>query len=329
MSTSQLLRRVIAMDRRELWFRAVTAGRREAARVAYLARRPQWRRTALARALHPDDRSLRDTFAALRRSDWTGAHDALMRHFATRPARFILDPASRVERTALIVRQHPEAVAEAAARADRIVAGQFDLLGYRNLSFSNGSRRSEIDWHLDPVNQRRAASDYWSRISVSRRLVRRPQGRLGTESAPVMAAAWPRLLVDRRPSLPRGLHHAVRWLDAQQPAAPRDELGQHAGTGVSLPVLDLGAALFFRDRRTARRRNARRGLSISCLGSTVSSRRSSATCRPTSARTRISLERRWRSMSRDERCQNCAGPRDGKRRGRAVLIAQISQADAR
>ena len=215
MSTTQLLRRVIAMDRRELWFRAVTAGRREAAHVAYLARRPQWRRTALAGALRPDHRSLQDAFAGLRRGDWMGAHDALMRHFATRPARFILDPASRVERTALIVRQHPQAVAEAAARADRIVAGQFDLLGYRNLSFSNGSRRSEIDWHFDPVNQRRAAADYWSRISVSRRLVRRPQGGLGTESTSVMAAAWPRLLVDRRPSLPRRLHHAVRWLDAQ------------------------------------------------------------------------------------------------------------------
>jgi hypothetical protein len=165
MSTSQLLRRVIAMDHRELWFRAVTAGRREAGRVAYLARRPQWHRAALVRALHPDDRSLRGTFAALRRNDWTGAHDALMRHFATRPARFIIDPACRVERTALIVRHHPEAAAEAAARADRIVAGQFDLLGYHNLSFSNGTRRGEIDWHLDPINQRRAASDYWSRIS--------------------------------------------------------------------------------------------------------------------------------------------------------------------
>ena len=57
-----------------------------------------------------------------------------------------------------------------------------------------------------------------------------------------LGRAW---LVDGRHPLPRRLHHAVRWLDAQQPAAPRDELGQHAGTGVSLPVMDLGAALFF------------------------------------------------------------------------------------
>jgi len=44
-------------------------------------------------------------------------------------------------------------------RADRACSGQFDLLGYRNLSFGN-----PIDWSLDPVSGRTAPKLHWSRI---------------------------------------------------------------------------------------------------------------------------------------------------------------------
>ncbi|MDB4916311.1 MAG: putative Heparinase family protein [Gemmatimonadetes bacterium] len=43
--------------------------------------------------------------------------------------------------------------------ANRIVAGQFDLLGYTALSFG-----SPVDWHLDPTTGRRAPRAHWSRI---------------------------------------------------------------------------------------------------------------------------------------------------------------------
>jgi hypothetical protein len=43
--------------------------------------------------------------------------------------------------------------------AEKIVAGRFDLLGLRDLSFGN-----EIDWHLEPVNDKRAPLAHWSRI---------------------------------------------------------------------------------------------------------------------------------------------------------------------
>ena len=43
--------------------------------------------------------------------------------------------------------------------ADRIVAGNFDLLGYTGLSFGN-----PIDWHFDPTSNRRAPRQHWSRI---------------------------------------------------------------------------------------------------------------------------------------------------------------------
>ncbi|MCA1641892.1 MAG: alginate lyase family protein [Acidobacteria bacterium] len=43
--------------------------------------------------------------------------------------------------------------------AERIVAGRFDLLGLRDLSFGD-----EIDWHFEPVSGRRAPLAHWSRI---------------------------------------------------------------------------------------------------------------------------------------------------------------------
>ena len=45
------------------------------------------------------------------------------------------------------------------AAADQVVAGRFDLLGHGGLSFG-----APIDWHLDPVSNRRAPRIHWSRI---------------------------------------------------------------------------------------------------------------------------------------------------------------------
>lgn len=104
----------------------------------------------------------------------TEAADQLLAHFRTRRAplffpafddtaettrdtlarRFALDAdtAETVEPVAV----HQASVVE---RADRIVEGRFDLLGFRNLSFGN-----PIDWHLEPVAARRAPHTHWSRI---------------------------------------------------------------------------------------------------------------------------------------------------------------------
>ena len=47
------------------------------------------------------------------------------------------------------------------ARADRISTGTFDFLGHRNLHFGH-----PIDWHLDPINHRRAPSVHWSLLGL-------------------------------------------------------------------------------------------------------------------------------------------------------------------
>ena len=57
-------------------------------------------------------------------------------------------------------RRWPEAEKGIVERADRIVAGNFDLLGFCNLSFGN-----PIDWHLEPIAGKRAPLVHWSRLN--------------------------------------------------------------------------------------------------------------------------------------------------------------------
>ena len=57
-------------------------------------------------------------------------------------------------------RRWPGAENQIVKRADRIVAGYFDLLGFRGLSFGN-----PIDWHLEPIAGKRAPLVHWSRLN--------------------------------------------------------------------------------------------------------------------------------------------------------------------
>ena len=164
MTPAHVVTRLLTMDRREMWFRASTASRRAAGRVAYMARRPQWRRDALANALRDDHPSVLPAIACLHEGNWLGAHHALMHHFATRRPRFVLQPAARSERARTILAHHPGARAHAVRRGDRLAAGQFDLLGYRGLTFGNAAHPAHIDWRLDPVHQRQALQTYWSQV---------------------------------------------------------------------------------------------------------------------------------------------------------------------
>jgi hypothetical protein len=53
----------------------------------------------------------------------------------------------------------PADIADRLDAAERLLAGRFDLLGYRDLHFGD-----PIDWHLDPVSSRRAPLVHWSRL---------------------------------------------------------------------------------------------------------------------------------------------------------------------
>ncbi len=58
-----------------------------------------------------------------------------------------------------LVDRWPDLAAQAETRARRIAAGHFDLLGHEGLSFG-----TPIDWALDPVHNRRAPDEHWSRV---------------------------------------------------------------------------------------------------------------------------------------------------------------------
>lgn len=75
---------------------------------------------------------------------------------------FLLDPSSSDRIRSEILARWPSAANDAAAQADRILAGSFDLLGYRDLRFSDDNRA--IDWHLDPVHRRRAPIRFWADV---------------------------------------------------------------------------------------------------------------------------------------------------------------------
>ncbi|HEV2705670.1 MAG TPA: alginate lyase family protein [Pyrinomonadaceae bacterium] len=86
--------------------------------------------------------------------------ETLHAHFRTRPARFF-DSFTDRERTRALLRTRFGQEAEAAllARAERLVAGRFDLLGFCDLDFG-----SPPDWHLEPLSRKRAPRAHWSRI---------------------------------------------------------------------------------------------------------------------------------------------------------------------
>ena len=152
------------MDRRELWFRALSLGRREVGHAAYLARPPLWRRETLVQALRLDDSRLDSIVHALLNRDWDSAHRAFLDHMSHRQPRFILDPRDRAARADVVRSAHLNATDDAIRRGENLIAGRFDLLGYRNLSFGPESAPGVIDWHLDPVHQRRIGQAHWSRV---------------------------------------------------------------------------------------------------------------------------------------------------------------------
>lgn len=53
----------------------------------------------------------------------------------------------------------PHASSEIVERADHMIEGQFDILGFRGLSFGE-----PIDWHLEPTSGKRTPSIHWSKL---------------------------------------------------------------------------------------------------------------------------------------------------------------------
>lgn len=77
----------------------------------------------------------------------------------TSAPRFFFSSADLPVLTEILQERLPEAARDTIARADRIFAHQFDLLGYKNLDLGR-----HIDWHLDPVHNKRAPNKLWYEV---------------------------------------------------------------------------------------------------------------------------------------------------------------------
>ncbi|HSL21366.1 MAG TPA: alginate lyase family protein [Vicinamibacterales bacterium] len=137
-----LLTRALRMDRRELAFRAGVAARQLAQRVAVQIRHPRWDGDALRDILA--DSAPRSGFAA---------------HFRSRPRLFPLHPGAARTLRAAIVAVDPDAGEEARHRADAVLDGRLNILGYRDVRLG-----APTDWHHDPVHGRSAPRVFWAAV---------------------------------------------------------------------------------------------------------------------------------------------------------------------
>jgi Heparinase II/III-like protein/Heparinase II/III N-terminus len=155
------LRRLTRTSAAELRFRC-----REKTRVVteglQYAVGSRWRRQRLARRLASRSPALERAIHAIERKDWSQANAELCEHFLQRPSRFVLNPADRPSIAAAARALFPSAPEAAARRADAIVGHRYDLLGFENLSFERDGSR--VDWHFDPVHERRAPAAFWARV---------------------------------------------------------------------------------------------------------------------------------------------------------------------
>jgi hypothetical protein len=146
----------------EIGWRARSLARVAIDRAGLIAKGPQWNRRDLASAL-ADNPGLAATRSALAAERWDDAHARLSRYFLDQPARFVIGPAVRPALVRRLRSAWPYSARAAAARGDRIIAGEFDLLGYQGLRFSS-PHEARIDWHWDPVHRRRMPEVFWATV---------------------------------------------------------------------------------------------------------------------------------------------------------------------
>jgi hypothetical protein len=109
----------------------------------------------------PSDEAFFRLLDAEARGQLRSAED-LLQHFRTRRRPRFFASFRNPQETVKELRScfGAEAEAQVIARAEKIMSGRFDLLGFHELSFTDA-----VDWHLEPVAGRRAPLAHWSRIN--------------------------------------------------------------------------------------------------------------------------------------------------------------------
>jgi hypothetical protein len=165
----RILSRLARMDRAELTWRSAAAGRIAVDRARARFSPPRWSRRDLRAALAPLP-ELAAARAALSNGRWDDAQRELASHFTKAPRRFVIAPGMKDSLADAVRREFPESVHDAVLRADRILSGEYDLLGFRGLRFSHPAHPARPappalpDWHYDPVHDRRPPESFWSTV---------------------------------------------------------------------------------------------------------------------------------------------------------------------
>jgi Heparinase II/III-like protein/Heparinase II/III N-terminus len=154
---TRLSTRLRQMERAELAWRARSAAHIAGDRVTTWLRRPRWDRRRLAPALAAGA-DLGDVQTALAAGRWAEAHRALAAHYRSQEGGFVIAPRMRSTLVGQIAARFPESGQNAAGQADQVLAGRYDILGYRKLAFDGR------DWHRDVVHDKRVPVDLWSNV---------------------------------------------------------------------------------------------------------------------------------------------------------------------
>jgi len=125
---------------------------RAAQRVAAFSERRGW--SPLVKL--PDD----EAFVSLLTLDRTTATEHLVEHFRSRTEpRFFASFQKPEEMIIAFKSRWPATTQALIEKADRLCAGRFDLLGYKNLSFGD-----PIDWQFEPLTGKRIPLLHWSKL---------------------------------------------------------------------------------------------------------------------------------------------------------------------
>lgn len=138
-------RRLRSTTLEEIRVRGLQAAHSRLERAGFLLGGRELSARALQRRLRPDIRSTGDLIERLRN--------------APRSCHFFSAFDDREGTLATIRMRYPQQEEAILRKAQRIEAGTFDLLGYRDLTFGD-----PIDWHHDPANAKTSPLIHWSRI---------------------------------------------------------------------------------------------------------------------------------------------------------------------
>ena len=108
----------------------------------------------------PTDGEFRRRLTTTLPPEATACGESFGRYLATRQVPFFAGALDAEATAALVADRWPAERLATIAAADRLRAGRFDLLGYRDLSFGD-----PIDWWLDPLAGRRAPDLPWRRVA--------------------------------------------------------------------------------------------------------------------------------------------------------------------